>query len=118
MKLKHMVLTVAIMLMSFGLVKAKEPISGGQQPSKANLIIEEEISTIALASEVNNVDSHDVVPMLLDVCYHDSCNLNLSFQFNDKPDSIDFSIVEHYIKNVMPIVKSVDSKNVELMEIL
>ena len=117
MKLKHVFLILAITLVNVGFANAKEPIMGSQQSVKSKPIIEEE-PTVVLPSETENVEGQNLVPTLLDTCYHDSGSLNLSFQFNDQPDSTDFSVIEYYIKKVMPIAPNVDSKKVDLLEIL
>ena len=117
MKLKHVFLILAITLVNIGFANAEELTSSCQQSVRAKPILEEE-SSIVLTSETENNLEHKLVPTLLDTCYYDSGSLNLSFQFNDQPDSTDFSLIECYIKHVMPIEKSVDSKKVDLLEIL
>lgn len=117
MKIKHVFLILAMTLVNVGLANAIEPIPSDEQVVKSKPIAEDEIQVVVEPS-TDKVEDQVEVPNFLDTCYYDSGSLNLSFQFIEQPDSIDFSVIEHYIKQVMLVKQNVDSKKNDLLEIL
>ncbi len=118
MKLNHLVIILAIVLVNVGFAKAEKPTSINPQTQLAKSVVEVEEPTGALTPIGEKIEKHDLEPTFNNSSLFDSGNLNLSFQLNDQPDSIDFSVIEYYIKHVMPFDRKVDSKEVDLLEIL
>ncbi|RPH31824.1 MAG: hypothetical protein EHM93_12005 [Bacteroidales bacterium] len=117
MRLKYGFFILALVLVNVGFAKADESETVSPKSVKAKPV-DEEAPTIVLTSELDNTAQQNIEPIILDTCFYDSGNLNLSFQLNDQPDSTDFDVIKYYIKNVMPLLKKVDSKSFEMIEIL
>lgn len=118
MKLKHLFLILTIGLANVGIANATEPLTVGQQAEKTLPILNEELPASISTSESAINEKQDITPNFVDTCFQDSGTLNLSFQFYDQTDSTDLNLIRCYIKSVVPLVKSVDSKKNDLIEIL
>lgn len=117
MKLKREVLILGIVLVSVGFAKAEKPTSYNPQSVQVKPAVEvEPTSVLTMVDDKKEGQNLESTPD--DSFLFDSDNLNLSFQYSNQPDSVDFSVIQYYIKNVMPIVKNVDSKSYDLVEIL
>ena len=118
MMLKRNVLILATVLVAVSFAKAENPTSVNTQKVQSKPVVEMENPTSVLTSDVDKVDGQELESIFDDFSSYDSGSLNLSFQHSIPPDSTDFSVIKYYIKHVMPITKSIDSKSYDLMEIL
>ncbi len=118
MKLKCVVLILAAMLVSIGFAKAGNPTSINPQPVTAKPVVEVEEPTGILTSVADKIERQDSESICSDSEVYDSGHLNLSFQYSYPPDSTDFSLIQYYIKHVMPILNNIDTKRYDLIEIL
>lgn len=118
MKLKREVLILAIVLVGVGYAKAEKPTSYNPQSVQAKPTAEVEEPTRVMASNDDKKEKQDFDTTNNDSSFFGSDNLNLSFQYSTQPDSIDFRVIQYYIKHVMPNMKNVDSKSYDLLEIL
>jgi hypothetical protein len=118
MKLKREVLILTIVLAIVGFAKAKEPTSSNSQTVQAKPAVEAEEPSNVIASVADKIEQLETESFIPDSILYDEGNLNLSFQFNFPSDSTDFSVIQYYIKNIMPIVKNSDNKELDSIEVL
>ena len=120
MKVKRNVLILTVALASLGFVNAKAevPTMVNSHTIDAKPIAEGDEPSSVLTSITENQDSKNFEVFYYDSGLNDMGNINLGYQFKYPTDSIDTGDVPIYLKQIMPIIKRIDSKNIEMIEIL
>jgi hypothetical protein len=118
MRLKRKVLLLTMVLASVGIAKAIDPNAINTQASIVKPVSETEDPTAVLTNVVEKTVQTEMESVNPDSLLNDDGYLNLTFQFNVQPDSTDFSVVQYYIKHILPVIKNVDSKRIDSVEIL
>jgi hypothetical protein len=78
--------------------------------------IEEPSSVLTPLTESSNLQEFEF--NYYDSRFNEIDDVNLSFQLKFQPDTINYHDVYFYLKHILPIIKKMNSENIEMIEIL
>ena len=120
MKVKSIVLIqiVVYSTLCFANAKAIELTMVSPPPIEAKPVeeIEEPSSILSPLTESSNLQEYEF--NYYDSRLNEMGDVNLSFQLKFPPDTINYHDVYFYLKHILPIIKKINSENIEMIEIL
>lgn len=117
-KCKVLMITAAFATLGYSNVKAEQPTSVNPQPVVTKPIVETDEPPSVLTSVNENTESKDLELNYYDSNFNDLSCFNLNYLLKYPEDTIRNSGVNYYIKKILPIVKKLDSRRIEMIEIL
>lgn len=112
MKTQGFVFALAF-LANVGHCIAKDPI-----PNSTKVVQSKPVAEIVETTTPHKTVEENQQEQIFNSCLIDSECINLSFSNDRMPDTTNFNVIEYYIKNVMPLIKKVNSRSFEMIEIL
>jgi len=116
MKIQRIVFALAFLLVNVGFLYAKDPVTSDSRVVKSAVEVLD--NTNLQSSTVNSGEQGELLPKIETTNRDNIESLNLTFSYEEQPDTTNFSVIDYYIKNVTPLTKKVgsDSKSIEAIE--
>lgn len=116
MKVQRFVFALGFLLVNIGFIYAKEPIVSDTKVVKPSAEVADVNS--AQNPSQNSVEQAELLPKVDATAKHQMESLSLTFSNDEQPDTTNFSVIDYYIKNIVPITKKVgcDSKSLGVIE--
>ncbi len=116
MRIHRIVFALAFLLVNVGFLYAKDPVTSDSKVVKSAVEVLD--NTNLQSPTLNSGEQGELLPKIEITNRYNIESLNLTFSYEEQPDTTNFSVIDYYIKNVAPLTKKVgsDSKSIEAIE--
>jgi len=118
MKVKGIVLILAVVFTTFGYAKAEEPTMVNPQPVQVKPQVEADEPLSILTAINENTESKEQEFFYPDSSLNEAGYINFTFQPKHPLDSVNTKGVLNYLRHVMPVIRKMDEPDIEMIEIL